>query len=43
MYKRAYLSIKLMKNVLKVVTLDRLLGIKKIEELLHELRRDVDL
>ena len=38
-----YLGIELVQNVLQVVSLDGLLGVKEIEELLHELRSDVDL
>ena len=32
-----------MKNIFEVIALDRLLRIEKVEELLHELRCDVDL
>lgn len=39
----AYLSVKLVKNVFEVVTLDRLLRVEKIEELLDELRCNKDL
>ena len=38
-----YLGIELVKNVLEVVTLNRFLRIEQIEELLHELRCDVNL
>ena len=43
MKNSTYLGVKLVKDVLQVVTLDRLLRIEKVEELLHELRCDVDL
>ena len=43
MKNSTYLGVKLVKDVLQVVTLDRLLRIEKVEELLHELGRDVDL
>lgn len=39
----AYLGVELVENVLEVVTLDRLLRVEKIEELLDELGSDEDL
>ena len=37
------LCIELMKNVLKIISLDRFFGIEKLEELLNELWSDIDL
>jgi len=37
------LGIQLMQNVLQVIPLDRLLGIKQFQELLHKLGSDVNL
>lgn len=37
----AYLSVELVKNIFKVVTLDRFLRVEELEELLHELGSDV--
>ena len=39
----AYLGVELVENVLEVVTLDRLLRVEQIEELLDELGSDEDL
>ena len=38
-----YLGIQLVEDILEVVTLDRFFGIEEFEELLHELRRHIDL
>lgn len=38
----AYLGVKFMKNVFKVVTLDRLLRVEKVEEFLDELGSDIN-
>ena len=43
MKNSTYLGVKLVKDVLQVVTLDRLLRIEQVKELLHELRCDIDL
>ena len=40
---RHKLRVQLMQNVFQVVSLDRLLGVEQLKELLHELRSNVDL
>ena len=37
----SYLGVKFVEYVLEVVSLNRLLRVEKVEELLHELRRDI--
>jgi hypothetical protein len=39
----SYLGVEFVKNILEVVSLDGLLRIKQFEELLHKLRRNVNL
>jgi len=36
------LGVELVKNILEIVSLDRLFGVEELKELLHELRRNIN-